>query len=246
MYFLDYASEVVLIVALHEFLLAEDFEKVFFLVCLLHGAFESAVAQHLVAVEVDFVYFHLVVLVDNDVDKHLVFVGEVFAEVDAHGGVAETFVFVVFGHDGLGAVHHVSGDCVAFHKLQPFLQLFGFAFLGSDIVHGRYARLCAQHYLEPRLVACHFLKLYLCLCEDSLSHKVFDGVRYVVAGNRHPFAHFKSGIAQYKDVFVVGRTFHGYSGNLVCARHGAVEYCRVVDGVDGSLRGGFRGEGCYR
>ncbi len=70
----EYSVEVVLIVALHEFFLAEEFEKIFFLVCFLHGSFESAVAQHLVAVKVDFVYFHLVVLVDNDIDKHLVFV----------------------------------------------------------------------------------------------------------------------------------------------------------------------------
>ena len=72
--FLEDEVKVVAVVALHKLLLAEDFEEVEALVSLLHCTLEGAVGEHLVAVDINLVHLHLVVLVDDDVDEGLVLV----------------------------------------------------------------------------------------------------------------------------------------------------------------------------
>ena len=70
--FLKYAVQVVLIVALDEFLLAEYLPDVGLFVCFLDGALYLAVGQHFIALKIYFVDLHFVVLVDYNIDDHLV------------------------------------------------------------------------------------------------------------------------------------------------------------------------------
>ncbi len=56
-------------------------------------------------------------LVDYDVDKHLILVGEVFAQTHLASGVAEAFVFVELLYDTFNAVYDILCDLVAFDEL---------------------------------------------------------------------------------------------------------------------------------
>ncbi len=200
---LEDAVEVVLIVALDEFLLREELENVVLLVGLLHGALDGAVGEDLVAVDIDFVHLDLVVLVHVDVDDDFVLVREVFVEVDAHGGVAESLVLVVLGDDGLCAVDDVARYLVALDEIEPLLQVLDFAFLGACVLDRAYARLSAEDYLEPRLVAGGLDQLDACLGEERLTHEALDGVGDVIAGNLHAVAHLEVGVSENQKVVVV-------------------------------------------
>ena len=70
--FFKNAVKVVLIVAFHEFFLAEELEKVFLLVGLLHRVLYLSVRENLVAIDINLVYLHLRMLVDIDI--HNIFV----------------------------------------------------------------------------------------------------------------------------------------------------------------------------
>ena len=93
--FLDDESEVGLIVLFHEFFLAEKVQEFRLLVGFLHCALDFVVRQHVIAVDIYFVDFHLFVFVDVDVHNHLVLLAEVgrLRDVDIH--VSEAFLLKV-------------------------------------------------------------------------------------------------------------------------------------------------------
>ena len=68
---------IVLVIALDELLLREDFPNVVLLVGLLHGALDLVVTQHLVAVDINLVDLDFLVLVHVDVDDDLVLLAQV-------------------------------------------------------------------------------------------------------------------------------------------------------------------------
>ena len=151
--FLDDAVEVVAVVALDEFFLLEEVEQLAFLVGLLHGALNGVVAHDLVALDIDFVDFDLVVAVDVDVDDHLVGMAEVFVLLNLHGSVAEAFLIVVFLDDLLRAVDDVGRDVVALHELEALVEVFYLPFSGAVVVYLADTRLLAQMDRQPCLVA---------------------------------------------------------------------------------------------
>lgn len=129
---------------------------------------ESPVAHHLVAVDVDLVHLDLVVLIDVDVDKHAVGVGEVVVERDHHIGVAEALVVEVFLYDELCAVYHILGDLLAGLELKALLQILALTLLGAVVGDLGDTRLLAQMDGEPRLVARDLVDLDAHLREEAL------------------------------------------------------------------------------
>lgn len=67
--------------------------------------------------------FDFGVLVDVDVDDHLVLVGQILDQIYVDIGVLESFVVEVFLDYSFGAVYYVDGYGIAFHKLQAFLNI---------------------------------------------------------------------------------------------------------------------------
>ena len=108
--------------------------------------------------------------VDYDVDKHLVFVRQVFAQTHVASRVAKAFVLVVFLYDIFDAVNDILGNLVALDELQALLQVFDFALLGTGIFDIGYTGLCAENDFEPSLVAYGLLELDSCLGKEGLAH----------------------------------------------------------------------------
>ncbi len=233
--FLDDAAEVVAIVLLHKLLLAEELPQVAPLVGLLDDALEFAVAEHLVAVDIDLVHLHLAVLVDVDVDKHLVFIREVLLEGDFHIGFAESLLRVVLLDDIGGAVHDILRDLVALHELQALLDVVALPFFHAVVVHIGDARLRTHVDHEPHLVAGYLVDKHLCLGEKSLAHQSLHGSGDLIARQLHLVALFEARVAYHYVVFVVVGTGDTDVGHFVDRRHAGVHHRRIVYGVGAFL-----------
>ena len=231
----DDAVQVVLEVAFNKLLLAEEVDELALLVGLLHRALDGVVAQHLVAVDVDFVYLHLVVLVDIDVDNVFAGCRQVGSLLDAHIGVTEALLRVEGLYYLLCAVYDVGGYLVTLHQLQLLFEILALTAACAVVVYGCDAGLRLQCEFEPHLVAIHLLDLYLNRREESLTGKSFCGVGYVVTGYFDEVAYVESRVSYHDVVLVVGYSGYLDACDFVGARHSGVDYLRVVDGVSGGI-----------
>ena len=109
-------------------------------------------------------------LVDIDMDNHLILMAEVFLKPNLHGSVAETLVSEIFLGDLGGTVDDVLGNLVALHELETLLKLLTFALFHSAILYFRDTGLSAEIDDKPDFVACDFLGENLSLGEKPLAH----------------------------------------------------------------------------
>ena len=180
-------------------------------------------------------YFHFIVLVDDNIDNGFIFVRKVFDQIYLHCHVAETFVLVVFFDDGFRSVDNVLSNLIALDEVESFLKVLGFAFLSPDVVDLTDTGLSAENDFEPGLVTVGLDQLDTCLREEFLTHESFDGICDVVARNADAVTDFEVGVSEDKEVIVVRGTFNLDAGNFVSARHGCVENRWSEDCVGRSL-----------
>ena len=201
------------------------------LVGLLHGALDAAVAQHLVAVDVYLVHLYLGVLVDHDVDNHLVLLAQVFSLVDLAGHFLKALVLEVFFHNHLDAVGNVGGHLVA--HLQPKLlgDVLLLAFFHAHIVDDRHTRLLAQHKLEPCLVAIYLVDLDLHLGKEALVPESLGSIGDLVARDVDALAHGQPRVAYDDVVLVVVYTSDLDASYLILLRVSREDDLGIVDGV---------------
>ena len=165
----DDALLVVLIVRAHKLLLAEELEQVAFLIGLLHRALDLAVAQHLVAGDVNLVHLDFVVLVHHDVDHHRVLVAQVLALHDSTLGLLKTLVGKVLLDQLLDAVGDVGCHLAALHQTQPLLDFLLLAALHALVGDCRHSRLLPQVEGQPSAVFVDLVDLDLDFAEQPLS-----------------------------------------------------------------------------
>ena len=215
----------------HEFLLAEEANKVALFVGFFHSVFHSLVGEHFVAVDVDFVHFDFFVLVNYDVNNHLVFVAEVLALHNVHVGILEAFVVEIVLNNQLGTVGNVHVHLVAFHQAEALLKVFALAFFHAFVVDLRYAGLLAKLKFEPSLVVVDFFDVDFHLREQTLTPQALSCVGDVVARDFHHLTNGKARIAHHDVVLVVVDARHLYAGYFVFLGHACEDNLWVVDSV---------------
>ena len=100
------------------------------------GILDFAGLQLLVAFDVDMAHFGFLFLVDDNIEYHLVFLGDVLALHDVDLGVVESFVIKVSTSQDLGAVNHVLRNLSAFEDTKLLFQVFTLALLDTNVVDG--------------------------------------------------------------------------------------------------------------
>ena len=117
------------------------------------SAFDFRVLQCLVSLDDNLAHFHLLLLVDVDVEYHLILASDVFALVDGDFSVFESFVIEVFLGKDLCAVNHVRCNLATLEQTQFSLHVFALRLLQSCIVNSGYARTRGQVDVQVYLVA---------------------------------------------------------------------------------------------
>ncbi len=120
-------------------------------------------------------------LVDHDVDDHLVLLTQVLALAHIAGGLFETLGSEVLLHDLLNATCDIGSDLVTRLQAQLFLKVFALTAFHTHIVDFADTWLLAQVKHEPSLVLIDFRHLDLHLVEQTLPPKALGGSLEVVA-----------------------------------------------------------------
>ena len=218
-------------VALDKLLLAEDFPQVLLLVGLLHRALEFAVAQHLVAVDVNLVDLDFLVLINVDVDDDLVLLAQVGHLHDFTRGLAETLVGIVFLYNELDAVGDVGRHLATGLETQALHDLFLLTALHAVVVHLGHAGLLAQVKHQPGLVLVNLFNKNLNLGEQSLAPKTLGSRLDIVTGYVDALAQSQSRIADDDVLVIVLHALDADARNLIlrgCSRENDLG---VIDGV---------------
>ena len=93
------------------------------------SALYLAVCQSFVALDGDCAHLHLLFLVDDDVEYHLVFLGNVVALYDLYVGVLETLVVKILCGKYFGTVNHVGRDLSSLQQAEFLLHIGAFRLL---------------------------------------------------------------------------------------------------------------------
>ena len=107
-------------------------------------AFDFLVLQLLVALENDTAHLHLRLLVDVDVENHLILVRHIVALQNFYLSVLIAFLVEVSLCQGFGAVQDVGRYVAALHNTELRLQVFALRLLQPVIVDGTDARAQSQ------------------------------------------------------------------------------------------------------
>ncbi len=122
-------------------------------------------------------------LVDIDIDKDAVGIGEVVVERDHHVGIAKALVVEILLDDELCSVYHILGDLLAGLELKALLQVFALTLLGAVVSNLGYTRLLTQMDGEPSLVARYLVDLDAHLREEALVPESLGGIGQGRSGN---------------------------------------------------------------
>ena len=197
----------------------------------LHCTLDLAVAQHLVAVDIDFMDANLRVLVNHDVNNHLVLLAQVFLLNHLNGGLVEALVGKILLNDNFNTVGNVRCHLVAWGETQTLNHVLLLATLHAQVVHLRDTGLLLKVEFEPSLVAIHLFHLDLHLGEQALTPEALSGVLDVFARNFHALTNRKPRIADDNVIFIVVGTSHFNSCNLIFRVMTGEYHFRIVDGV---------------
>ncbi len=90
--FLNDAVEVIFVILVHKLLLAEQFKQIARLIGLFNHPFQLAIAQHLIAVNVDFMHLDFRMFVNINIHDHFVLMRQVFLQPHLHISLTEPFL----------------------------------------------------------------------------------------------------------------------------------------------------------
>ena len=120
-------------------------------------------SQCAITLDDDVAHLHLLLLIDDNVEYHLVFVSHVVALHDLYVGVLEAFLVEIAFRENLRAVDHVRCYLCALEQSELLLHVCTLGLLQSDVVDGRHAWAHLQVYVQISLVV----------------HERVDGYRYL-------------------------------------------------------------------
>ena len=98
------------------------------------SALDLLIADLLVTLDSDLVYLHLHLLIDGDIEIHLILVGHIVALHDGNLSILVTLVVEILLGKNLGTVDHVRRNLIALQQTQFLLHVLTLALLQSDIV----------------------------------------------------------------------------------------------------------------
>ena len=120
-------------------------------------------SQCAITLDEDVAHLHLLLLIDDNVEYHLVFVSHVVALHDLYVGVLEAFLVEIAFSENLRTVDHVRCYLCALEQSEFLLHVCTLRLLQSDVVDGRHAWAHLQVYVQISLVV----------------HERVDGYRYL-------------------------------------------------------------------
>ena len=110
-------------------------------------------AQLFVAIEHDVAYLHLLLLVHDDIEYHVVLLADIVALQDFDFGILEAFVVEILLRQHLGAVNGIRMYAHAFQQAQLLLHILTFTLLQTNIIDGRNTRTGCECDVQPDAVA---------------------------------------------------------------------------------------------
>ncbi len=185
----------------------------------------------MVALDVNLVDLDFLVLVDHDVDNHLVLLAQVLALVDGAHGFLKSLSGKVLLDNLLDAVGDVGSHLAAGSKVHTLGEVFFLAALHAQVVDLRDAWLLSQVEHEPSLVLIHFLDLNLHLGEKSLTPESLHGSLEVLSGNLDALADGQAAVSDDDVVLVVVNTLHADARNGILRGSYSEHNLGVVDRV---------------
>ena len=171
------------------------------------------------------------VLVNVDIDNHLVLLAQVRNLNDLARRLAEALAGVIFLDEELDAVGDVGGHLAARLETQTLNDVFLLATLHAVVVHLRHTGLLTQVEYQPRLVVVDFLYLNLDLGEQALTPETLGGTLDVLAGDIHLLTDSKSRIADDDVRVIVVHTLDADAGNLISRWRAGKHDLGIIDGI---------------
>ena len=107
----------------------------------------------IVTSDIDLVYLHLLILVDNDINNHLVAIVRIITLHNLHLRILESFVLKIVLGDEYRLVHHVRRNLISLDDTYLLLKVFTLAFLHALDVYSGNSRTHCQNDLQEHLVA---------------------------------------------------------------------------------------------
>ena len=117
------------------------------------SALNLVARQLCVTLDEDVSHFHLLFLVDDNIEYNLIFVAHIVALAHLDVGILKAFVIEVSLSQDFSAVYHVGGYLCPFKQTQLVLHVFALRLFQSYVVDNRYARAHGQAYVQVNLVA---------------------------------------------------------------------------------------------
>ena len=145
------------------------------------SSFQLLIGQLAVSVDDDVADFHLLFLVDIDVEDNRVLVGYIIALADIYLGILITLVVEVFLGKCLGTVEHVRSNLSALDKAKFLLHILAFALLQTDIVDVRYTRTNLQIDMQVDLVSNDRVGCYRHIGKQSMLPVALNRFRNLIA-----------------------------------------------------------------
>ena len=174
--------------------------------------------QVVVACDVDVADLDFLLLVNVDIDDHVVLLVDVVALHDVHLGILESFLVEVSLDDKPCAVHHVGRNLVAADDAYLLLQVVALRLLHAVDVDAGDAWTGGQHNLEIDAVVLDFLGFDACAAEQAVLPVALHCGGDFVAWHRDFFSDAEAGDADEKIVFVVVDAFDRYAADGHSAR----------------------------
>ena len=233
----DNALLIFLKVGTHKLLLAEPLKHVknTTLIGFLHSALNLGVAHHLVALDVNLVHINFLVLVDNDINNHLVLLTKVILLPYLTSSLLKSLSSIIFLDNLLYATSNIRSDLASHEVAKSLADILLLTFLHSQIVDLRDARLLTQNKLKPCLVAIDFLHFNLNFRENCLMPKSLGSILNLITRNLYSLPYCESGVSNDDVVLVIFNTSYLDTGNLILSWRTIKHHLWVVDGIINSI-----------
>ena len=135
---------------------------------LLHGRHGDLLGKLCVAMYVDVVDLHPVLLVDINEQDHIVYRRGVFFLLNIYLDIKKSLIGIIFADDVLGFQDHIVGNILPFHQSDLFTDFVGVRFFDAVELELRKPRPFLKHYIKEDLVVNNFGDGYLYIFEQAL------------------------------------------------------------------------------
>ena len=195
------------------------------------SALDLAVGEVVVAINDDASYLHLFLLVNHDIQHHLVLARDIVVLTNVHLSVFVALTVKVVNRYVLGAVQHVRSNLAAGHDAQFGLQVLTLRFLYPVIIDSADARTQGEVDAKINLRTDNRVCRNGHLREKTMFPIALNSFGNLAAWHFYTLSHRKTGETCQDIVLITLDAFNGQSANLTLPRCSGIADVRIDNNV---------------